>query len=135
MTGAPESTRPLPQAVLYGGRHSAAEIGHADLERLYLEHMRDGWGGKGRDRMIARIARKEFTEIVRDGRFRWAAGIVLGLLLLALAMGGSHPRDVSRQHELARKVTRAREQGTLPQVLSRGCERGLTLGVFRLACT
>lgn len=37
--------------------------------------------------MIASIARKEFTEIVRDGRFRWTAGIMALLLLTALAAG------------------------------------------------
>ena len=34
--------------------------------------------------MIARIARKEFTETVRDGGVRWAAGIVFTLLAVAL---------------------------------------------------
>ena len=37
--------------------------------------------------MIAKIARKEFTEMQRDGRFRWSALIVLLLLVAALALG------------------------------------------------
>lgn len=56
--------------------------------------------------MIARIARKEFTEMLRDGRFRWAAAIVFVLLLASIVMGGKHYRDVKRQHDLARAETR-----------------------------
>jgi ABC-2 type transport system permease protein len=56
--------------------------------------------------MIARIARKEFTEMLRDGRFRWAAAIVFALLLASVVMGGKHHRDVKRQHELAQAETR-----------------------------
>ena len=37
--------------------------------------------------MIAAIARKEFSEIVRDGRFKWTAGIMALLLLTAMAAG------------------------------------------------
>jgi len=37
--------------------------------------------------MIATIARKEFTEIVRDGRFKWTAAIMVLLLLTALLAG------------------------------------------------
>lgn len=37
--------------------------------------------------MIWKIARKEFTEMWRDGRFRWTALIVFALLLTALALG------------------------------------------------
>lgn len=56
--------------------------------------------------MIIRIARKELTEMLRDGRFRWAAAIVFALLLAAVVMGGSHYRDVKRQHDLAQAETR-----------------------------
>jgi ABC-2 type transport system permease protein len=56
--------------------------------------------------MITRIARKEFTEMLRDGRFRWAAAIVFALLLASLVMGGKHYRDVKRQHDLAQAETR-----------------------------
>ncbi len=37
--------------------------------------------------MIVAIARKEFLEIVRDGRFKWTAGIMALLLLTAMAAG------------------------------------------------
>lgn len=37
--------------------------------------------------MIATIARKEFAEIVRDGRFRWTAAMMVLLLLTALLAG------------------------------------------------
>ncbi len=37
--------------------------------------------------MIASIARKEFLEIVRDGRFRWIA-VIMGMLLLTALMVG-----------------------------------------------
>ena len=30
--------------------------------------------------MIATIARKEFTELLRDGRFRWSVALVLALI-------------------------------------------------------
>jgi ABC-2 type transport system permease protein len=56
--------------------------------------------------MIARIARKEFTEMLRDGRYAWAAAIVFALLLASIVMGGKHYREVKRQHELAQAETR-----------------------------
>jgi ABC-2 type transport system permease protein len=37
--------------------------------------------------MVGVIARKEFTEIIRDGRFKWTAIIMIMLLLTALATG------------------------------------------------
>jgi ABC-2 type transport system permease protein len=56
--------------------------------------------------MITNIARKEFIDLVRDGRFRWATAIVFVLLLASIVMGGKHYRDVKRQHDLARAETR-----------------------------
>jgi ABC-2 type transport system permease protein len=56
--------------------------------------------------MITRIARKELTEMLRDGRFRWAAAIVFALLLASIVMGAKHHREVKRQHDLARAETR-----------------------------
>ncbi|MBO0726655.1 MAG: hypothetical protein J2P52_13715 [Blastocatellia bacterium] len=56
--------------------------------------------------MITQIARKEFTEILRDGRFRWAAAIVFVLLLASVVMGGKYYSDVKHQHDLARAETR-----------------------------
>ncbi len=40
--------------------------------------------------MIRTIAYKEFLEMVRDGRFIWATGIVFVVLLSALAVGWNH---------------------------------------------
>ena len=56
--------------------------------------------------MIATVARKEMTEMVRDGRFRWAGGIVLALLVGALALGWQHYREVNAQHQTARRAMR-----------------------------
>jgi ABC-2 type transport system permease protein len=56
--------------------------------------------------MVKRIARKEFTEMLRDGRFRWAGAIVLALLLASMVMGARHHREVKRQHDLAQAETR-----------------------------
>ena len=56
--------------------------------------------------MFVQIARKELIEITRDGRFRGAAAIVLGLLLVALGAGWTHYRDVSAQHRSAQELTR-----------------------------
>jgi ABC-2 type transport system permease protein len=56
--------------------------------------------------MVTRIARKEFTEMLRDGRFRWAAAIVFALLLAAIVMGAKHHREVKQQHDLAQAETR-----------------------------
>ncbi len=56
--------------------------------------------------MVTRIARKEFTEMLRDGRFRWAGAIVFALLLASMVMGAKHHREVKRQHDLAQAETR-----------------------------
>lgn len=63
--------------------------------------------------MIRRIARKEITELLRDGRFRWTGAVVLGLLLVALATGWHHHRTVRAEHQAARELTRRHwlEQG------------------------
>jgi ABC-2 type transport system permease protein len=56
--------------------------------------------------MITRIARNGFTETVRDGRFRWAAAVVLLLLITALALGGKHYRQVKAEHDAAQAASR-----------------------------
>jgi ABC-2 type transport system permease protein len=56
--------------------------------------------------MILRIASKEFTDTLRDGRFRWSAAIVLTLLLAALGAGWKHYRDVRAQHDGAQQAMR-----------------------------
>ena len=56
--------------------------------------------------MIRTIAYKEFLEMVRDGRIQWAAGIVLALLLTALAVGWNHYQEVNTEHELSQSTVR-----------------------------
>lgn len=57
--------------------------------------------------MIWRIAKKELTEIVRDGRFRLLAALVLTVAAVSLAAGWAHHRAVRTQHDEARRATRA----------------------------
>jgi len=52
--------------------------------------------------VIGTIARKEFKEVVRDGRFRWSAVTVMVLWLASLSLGWKNYRDVSAQHEAAK---------------------------------
>ncbi len=47
--------------------------------------------------MISRIARKEYIEMIRDGRFRWATGIVFALLAGSLIVGWKHYASVEAQ--------------------------------------
>lgn len=47
--------------------------------------------------MITRIARKECIEMIRDGRFRWAAGVVFALLAGSLIVGWKHYASVEAQ--------------------------------------
>ncbi|MFN3324274.1 MAG: ABC transporter permease [Bryobacteraceae bacterium] len=56
--------------------------------------------------MIACIVRKEFLEMTRDGRFLWAGGITMALLLMSLIAGWAHYTEVRRQHETARATAR-----------------------------
>jgi ABC-2 type transport system permease protein len=56
--------------------------------------------------MMIRIARKEFIETVRDGRFRLAGAIVFALLVVALLTGWKRHVDVSRQHAVALQAQR-----------------------------
>lgn len=55
--------------------------------------------------MIATIARKEFAEIVRDGRFRWTAGLVVLLLVTALLAGWQRYAGYSAIQAAAQGVT------------------------------
>jgi len=57
--------------------------------------------------MTLRIARKEFTEMLRDGRFRGAGAIVFILLAGALLLGWRNHGEVSAQHATAQQATRA----------------------------
>ncbi len=56
--------------------------------------------------MIGIVRRKEVLEMTRDGRFRWAAGVIFTLLALALLLGWKQHSEIERQHADARKATR-----------------------------
>ncbi len=56
--------------------------------------------------MINTIARKEFTEMWRDGRFRWSAVIVLTLLVAALAIGWKNYTSQRAEQERAQAESR-----------------------------
>ncbi len=51
--------------------------------------------------MIFTIARKEAAEMLRDGRFRWAAAAVSVLLLVSLATGWAHHRQAEADRTAA----------------------------------
>jgi ABC-2 type transport system permease protein len=52
------------------------------------------------------IAVKDATEIWRDGRFRWAAGLLLILLIAAIAGGVHNQSQIARQHADAQRAER-----------------------------
>ena len=52
------------------------------------------------------IAVKDATEIWRDGRFRWAAGLLLILLVAAVAGGVHNQSQIARQHADAQQAER-----------------------------
>jgi ABC-2 type transport system permease protein len=56
--------------------------------------------------MIITVARKEFIEMIRDGRFRLAGTIVFALLVLALLTGWKRFVEVSREHRVALQTQR-----------------------------
>ncbi|MXZ40142.1 MAG: DUF3526 domain-containing protein [Holophagales bacterium] len=56
--------------------------------------------------MIHRIVRKEFTDMIRDGRFRWSAILVGSLLLVSLAHGWVQARKASQEHAAAQATAR-----------------------------
>jgi ABC-2 type transport system permease protein len=58
--------------------------------------------------MILTIARKELTETLRDGRFRWSAGIVLVLLLASLFTSWRYVSTEINERELAKQGERKR---------------------------
>lgn len=63
--------------------------------------------------MIGIIARKETTELFRDGRFRWGAALVFTLLLVAIVSGWQHATEIRASHTAATEATweRWRAQG------------------------
>lgn len=56
--------------------------------------------------MITRIARKEMTEMFRDGRFRWASAIVLGLIVIATLTGVRSFRALDAEQAAAQAAMR-----------------------------
>lgn len=56
--------------------------------------------------MIKTIAKKEFAELLRDGRFRWTAVIVLVLLVTALAIGWKSYNSAKAEQEKAQAESR-----------------------------
>ncbi|MDP7418402.1 MAG: ABC transporter permease subunit [Gammaproteobacteria bacterium] len=63
--------------------------------------------------MIISIARKEFAEIVRDGRFKWTAAIMVLLLLTAMMAG-------YQKYTTAVRIQHAAQAGTNQQWLDQG---------------
>jgi ABC-2 type transport system permease protein len=59
-------------------------------------------------RTIRTIARKEQVEMVRDNRFRWAAGIVLVILAASLVSGWHQYAEMRDLHERAQREERDR---------------------------
>ena len=57
--------------------------------------------------MITTIARKEWTEIVRDGRFRWIGATVLALLAVALVTGWQDASAARKAFSAAREAEAA----------------------------
>src|SRR4030088_1023766 len=57
--------------------------------------------------MIKTIARKEFVELLRDGRFRSAAAVVIALLVTALIAGAYYQRDLVGQQRAAQAAEQA----------------------------
>ncbi len=56
--------------------------------------------------MIRHIARKEFTDVLRDGRFRWCSILVGSLLLVSLAHGWDQTRKARQEHAAAQATAR-----------------------------
>lgn len=54
--------------------------------------------------MIRLIARKDFLEFRRDGRLYWAGGVVVLLLLTALAVGSQRQHEVNAERILAQEL-------------------------------
>jgi ABC-2 type transport system permease protein len=56
--------------------------------------------------VITRIAKKEMTEMFRDGRFQLAAGVVGVLLVASLGAGWKQYQDLKTEHETAQRAER-----------------------------
>jgi Fe2+ or Zn2+ uptake regulation protein/ABC-type transport system involved in multi-copper enzyme maturation permease subunit len=83
--------------------------------------------------MIRTIARKEFVEMLRDGRFRWAASIVLPLLALALLAGAYYQRELVARQRAAQAAEQARWYAQEPKNPHSAAHYGLYAFKPRLA--
>ena len=54
--------------------------------------------------MILTVARKEFREILRDGRIKWSAGILAVMLVAALGTAAQRYADISAERASAQEV-------------------------------
>ncbi|WZO99305.1 DUF3526 domain-containing protein [Isosphaeraceae bacterium EP7] len=61
--------------------------------------------------MILSIVRKEFVDLLRDGRFRWASAIVTLLLVASMAVGWRGWREVREEHDRAQAEAREHFEG------------------------
>ncbi|MXY30264.1 MAG: hypothetical protein F4Y48_03535, partial [Gammaproteobacteria bacterium] len=52
------------------------------------------------------IVRKEFTDVLRDGRFRWCSVLVGALLLVSLGHGWVQARNAQQEHAAAQATAR-----------------------------
>jgi ABC-2 type transport system permease protein len=69
--------------------------------------------------VIGAVARKEFTELIRDGRFRWAVAIIFALLLLSLVTGWQRHARIKAHRESVRRAERERwlaQRETVPHL-------------------
>jgi len=55
--------------------------------------------------IVARIAAKELRELVRDGRFQGSAAVALALVIVTLATGWTHYRDLTEEQRQAQAET------------------------------
>ncbi|MGQ0540681.1 MAG: ABC transporter permease, partial [Blastocatellia bacterium] len=56
--------------------------------------------------MIFTVVKKEFTELMRDGRFRWSALIVFALLVVSLVVGWQHSVVMNEERAAAQDISR-----------------------------
>src|SRR4030095_15203071 len=75
--------------------------------------------------MIARIAYKETTEMLRDGRFRWTA-VMIGILLIgALTTGVTQYRRTAAERDTARRMAREHWRTQAPKNAHSAAHYGL----------
>jgi ABC-2 type transport system permease protein len=54
--------------------------------------------------MVRTIAATELTSLIRDGRLPWAGGIVVALVIAALAVGWERQREVASERAVAQAL-------------------------------